>query len=128
MDFFPTKTESEITAVVKDILTHRIYDFYKPPYREIVLVCNSEVLPENFEINLNYTVTWTKKNLLIGDKIKFKAVVKKSTYYVHRIERWVDNWSTLPADIMDSEEEIEIKNVKQITKMDLPQTSFDLTL
>lgn len=117
MDFFPSKMESEITATVKNIITHRISDFDKPPYREIVLVCNSEILPKNFEVNLNYAVTWTKKNLETGDKIKFKAIVKKSTYYVHRTERWVDNWGTLPADMLDSEEEIEIKNVKQITKI-----------
>ncbi|HTJ48701.1 MAG TPA: hypothetical protein VL443_04530 [Cyclobacteriaceae bacterium] len=117
MDFFPAKIESEIIAIVKDIITHRITDFDKPPFREIVLICNSESLPPNFEASLNYTVMWIKMNLGIGDRIKFKAKVKKSTYFVHRTERWVDNWSTLPADMVDTEEEIEIKNVKQIMKI-----------
>lgn len=66
MDYYLTKTESEITAMVKDIITHRITDFDLPPKREIVLICNSDCLPKNFETNLNYTVTWTKKNLKKG--------------------------------------------------------------
>lgn len=92
-------------------ITHRIGDFDQPPLHQIVLICNSETLPENFEATLNYSIAWAKKNFKIGDKIKFKAKVKKSTYYY-----WIEILDK-PADMIEPEEEIEIINIKQIVKI-----------
>ena len=110
MNLFSTKVDSEILATVADIITHRNFD--QPPLHRIVLICNSEALPENFEVTLTYSITWSKKNLKIGDKIKFKAKVKKSTNYYY----WIEILDK-PADMIEPEEEIEIINVKQIVKI-----------
>lgn len=116
MNFFPIIISSEIIATVKEIISHRLTDFDKPPHKEIVLICNSANLPLNFEVNLKLSVTWTKMNLKKGDAIKFSAKIKKTEYFIHRTERFVDNRGTLPADMLDSEEEIKLISIKQIMR------------
>lgn len=113
MGFFPIKFESVVVATVTNIITHRISDFDKPPYKQIVLTCNAKYLPTNFEATLTYSAIWAKKNLEIGDTIQFKAKIKKTINHTYEIE----TLSGKSLDMVDPEEVIEIINVCQIVKI-----------
>lgn len=109
------KIDSEIFGTVVEIITHKGADFDKPPFRDIVLICNSEHLPENFEITLTYSVTWSKKNLKVGDKIRFKAKVKKTPN--DNPYSLIRELMGVPLDTEEPTEIFEIINVKQIVKV-----------
>lgn len=109
--------ETKITAYVNSIIIDRDFLPDTDPCNRIQLVCSCEALPPNFDTEFKYSKIWTKQDLEEGDQIEFIARIKKSTYPVYITERWHDSGETLPAELIDTEEEIEIKYVKKIRKI-----------
>ncbi|HMU69072.1 MAG TPA: hypothetical protein PK511_08585 [Chitinophagales bacterium] len=105
------KEEVEIIATVKKI---EIVYTYKGDIQKITLICDSEKLKKGYETYFNYSTKWSKFNLKSGDKLKFKAILKTTTVTVHKDERWVDDWGTLPIHLTDMVDFIEIQSPKQI--------------
>lgn len=104
----------EIIATVKKI--DSLYT-YKGDIQRIALLCDSEKLEKNSEAYFNYSSKWSKLNLKSGDKLKFRAILKTTTVTIHKDERWIDDWGTLPAHLTDKVDFIEIQSPKQLVKL-----------
>jgi hypothetical protein len=74
-------------------------------------------MEEPIEQRFNYSSKWSKFDLKKGDKVKFKAKIKRMEFVVHKTERWHDEWGRLPFELTDIEVQIEIQNPKQIVKL-----------
>jgi len=107
------KIESEITGEVLRF----DYSFSENLSDKIIINCFASCLESPIEQRFNHSSKWQKLNLKIGDKIKFLAKIKTTTFTVHVTERWHDDWGRLPAYLTDIEEQIDIQNPKQIIKI-----------
>ena len=115
MDERIKKVESEITGVVLGFGSTQF-----PVYKEkctIIIRCESDKLPQAIEVRFNYSTKWEKLGLKLGDRVNFKAIIKSSTFSVHKTERWVDSWGHLPLDMSESLIVIEIRSPKQLSKL-----------
>lgn len=116
MDDWLKKEEAKIKGVVKNIYEVKSFN-EKPPKQYIEIQCTSEVLEKKQTERFNFSQSWQKINLKIGDKVEFLATIKTTTLIVHKDTRRVDSWGVLPFELTDYEDVIEIQSPKKITKV-----------
>ncbi len=115
MDDWLKKEEALISGVVKSIYT--INSFHgKPPKTYVEVVCKSEKLQQKQTARFNYSQSWQKLELKVGDKVEFLATIKTTTLIVHKDTRQVDTWHVLPFELTDYEDIIEIQSPKKMKK------------
>jgi hypothetical protein len=109
------KIETEIIGQITGFNSFKNYKDEQVTW--VNILCNSKDLEDPIEERFNYSTKWNKLNLKKGDKVKFKAKIKRMEFVVHKTERWHDDWGRLPLELTDIEVQIEIQNPSQIIKL-----------